>query len=120
MRNHRFSFLKFIGAVAILASFAIAPVGASAQDQLSDPSAAQYDPGIPQQGISGVLGDQTSGASSVSPAAAAASSGGDGDGALGTLPFTGMDLLIVAGVALVLFGTGVALRRLSLPQAPRG
>jgi hypothetical protein len=30
-----------------------------------------------------------------------------------------MDLIILAGVALVLTGTGLALRRLSMPREPR-
>ncbi len=37
---------------------------------------------------------------------------------IGSLPFTGMDLLIVAGVAFLLTGTGFALRRLSTPKGP--
>jgi len=61
------------------------------------------------------------------PAAAASpgtgtQSGGGSDGAdglqsnLGELPFTGLDLLILGGLAMVLLGTGMALRRLSAPR----
>lgn len=69
-----------------------------AQDSNSDPSSAQYQPPIP---------DASSG------------SGQSGlNSNIGSLPFTGMDLLIVAGVAFVLTGTGFALRRLSTPRPP--
>jgi hypothetical protein len=37
---------------------------------------------------------------------------------VGSLPFTGWDLIILGGVTLVLSGTGVLLRRLSVPRAP--
>lgn len=40
------------------------------------------------------------------------------NGEIGALPFTGLDLLILAGIALVLTGTGFALRRLSTPSGP--
>jgi hypothetical protein len=91
--------------VAVFAAFAAAPL-ALAQD---DPSSAQYDPPIPETGSSGATG--SSGGSG--------GSGGSGlDSNIGSLPFTGMDLLIVAGVALVLTGTGFALRRLSSPRGP--
>lgn len=92
---------------AALVALAAAPP-TSAQDASSDPSAAQYDPPIPDPG--GVAADGTV-------------TGSDGDkgglnSEIGSLPFTGMDLLIVAGVALVLTGTGFALRRLSSPRGP--
>jgi hypothetical protein len=35
---------------------------------------------------------------------------------LGQLPFTGLDLLILGGLAMLLLGTGMALRRLSAPR----
>ncbi|MBM3666204.1 MAG: hypothetical protein FJW90_01760 [Actinobacteria bacterium] len=73
---------------------------ASAQD---DPSSAQYNPPIP---------DDTAGAT-----ASGSSSGLDSN--LGSLPFTGLDVLIIVGVALLLTGTGFALRRLSSPSEPR-
>lgn len=93
--------------VAIVAAFAVAPVAALAQDSGSDPSAAQYNPPIPESDVGG----------------ASAGGGGGGESGLdsniGSLPFTGMDLIIVAGVAFVLTGTGFALRRLSMPRGPR-
>jgi hypothetical protein len=95
--------LLLIAALAVM-SLAGVPT-ALAQDSSDDPSSAQYDPPIPD-------GEGTAGAS--------ASGGSSGlDSNIGSLPFTGMDLLIVAGVALVLTGTGFALRRLSTPPGPR-
>lgn len=41
------------------------------------------------------------------------------DANVGSLPFTGWDLIILAGIALVLSGVGFGLRRLSSPR-PRG
>jgi hypothetical protein len=41
------------------------------------------------------------------------------DARVGSLPFTGWDLIILGGVSMVLSGMGVMLRRLSMPRAPR-
>ena len=101
--------LGLILIVALVTAFAVVPP-AVAQNVGDDPSAAQYDPPIPDPG--GVSGASSSGGTS---------GGGDPSGLesnIGSLPFTGMDLLIVAGVALVLTGTGFALRRLSSPRGP--
>jgi hypothetical protein len=120
MIRHR-RIITLVGAVAVLASLAVGPTAAFAQDQLADPSAAQYDPGIPGSGVAGDISGggpgSGSGASGGPPAAASATPADDEN--LGSLPFTGVDLMIVAGVALVLLGTGVALRRLSVPYGPR-
>jgi hypothetical protein len=60
-------------------------------------------------------------------ASAAAAAGGESGSAgepsglrsnIGSLPFTGMDLLILGGLALMLFGTGFLLRKLSAPRRP--
>jgi hypothetical protein len=104
MRNSWRSRISLLLVAAFLVvAFAGVPT-ALAQDSTDDPSSAQYDPPIPD-------GEGTAGASA---------SGGSGlDSNIGSLPFTGMDLLIVAGVALVLTGTGFALRRLSTPPGPR-
>jgi hypothetical protein len=102
MRNIRRSRLGLFLVVALVAAFAAVPA-AMAQD---DPSSAQYNPPIPDTG-GGTAGSSASGG------------GGSGlDSNIGSLPFTGMDLLIVAGVAFVLTGTGFALRRLSTPRGP--
>jgi hypothetical protein len=58
-------------------------------------------------------GDDTPGEGTGARSAAGGTSGPRKQ--IGSLPFTGMDLLIVSGVALVLTGTGLALRRLSIP-----
>jgi|SRR3954467_5155901 hypothetical protein len=105
----RFSVL---GALVLVSAALAVPSLAIAQDQLSNPSAAQYEP----QGA--VLGGSTSGGNTGSPSVAGTPSGGGGGSQIGSLPFTGMDLGIVAGVALLLTGTGLALHRLSVP--PRG
>jgi hypothetical protein len=104
MRNSRCRELGLFLIVAILAAFAAVP--AYAQDT-DDPSSAQYDTPIPDPE------SETAGA-----VASGGESGGGLDSSIGALPFTGMDLLIVAGVALVLTGTGFALRRLSTPRGP--
>ena len=106
MRNSWRSRISLLLIASFLAvAFASVPT-AIAQDSIDDPSSAQYDPPIPE-------GEGTAGG---------AASGGSGSGLdsnIGSLPFTGMDLLIVVGVALLLAGTGFALRRLSSPPAER-
>ena len=103
MRKTRRSRLSLLLIVAVVSAFAVVPI-AAAQDSSSDPSSAQYDAPIPDAGT----------------ASASASSSDDSglNSNIGSLPFTGMDLLIVAGVAFVLTGTGFALRRLSTPRGP--
>jgi hypothetical protein len=112
LRQKRFGFILALGALA-LAIVAI-PAAAVAQDASSDPSAAQYTPTIPD-------GDDGETASGGSTGGSSGGGGGGGglDSQIGSLPFTGMDLIILAGVALVLTGTGFALRRLSMPRGPR-
>jgi hypothetical protein len=97
-----------LGTVVLVSAALAVPSLAIAQDQLSNPSAAQYEP-------SGVLGQSTSGGNTGSPSVAGTPSAGGGSSQIGSLPFTGMDLVIVAGVALLLTGTGLALHRLSVP-----
>lgn len=107
MRNSKRRGLGLLLIVALVAAFTAVPAYAQTID---DPSSAQYDAPIPD---SGTAGSGTAGS--------AATGGGDPGGLdsnIGSLPFTGLDLLIVAGVALVLTGTGFALRRLSTPRGP--
>ena len=100
---------RVFAVLGVTAAFLAVPAAALAQ---SDPTSAQYSPPIPQQGVAGgAQGGQAGG------------SGGSGGSSglnsnIGSLPFTGMDLIIVAGVAFVLTGTGFALRRLSTPRGP--
>jgi hypothetical protein len=107
-------FLALMGALLLVTAALAVPGSAFAQDQLSNPSAAQYEP----QGD--VLGGTASGGNGSSPSVSGTPSGGGGGGQIGSLPFTGMDLVIVAGVAMLLTGTGLALHRLSVPPRPRG
>ena len=96
VRSRPIHLAALIATVMLLAGLPAA--GALAQTG-DDPSSAQYDPPIPDQG---------------SGTASASDSGGEGSGLeapIGFLPFTGLDLLIISGVALVLTGTGFALRR---------
>ena len=95
--------------IAVVGALFIGPASAFAQDSLANPSAAQYEP------QSQVQGTTTTGA-----VAQNSSNGSSGNGSsTGTLPFTGMDVLVLSAVALALLGTGIALRRLSTPKAPR-
>jgi hypothetical protein len=102
MRKLRHSRIGLLLVLAALAAFVAVPSGAMAQGSSNDPSTAEYTPNIPPGNEGGTGG----------------SSGGL-DSQIGSLPFTGMDLIILAGVALVLTGTGFALRRLSTPRGPR-
>ncbi|MSO40414.1 MAG: hypothetical protein EXQ70_00675 [Solirubrobacterales bacterium] len=93
--------LAVLAVVSALVLGVALPGAAIAQNTLNDPTSAQYDPDIPP---------------STSTEAGGGSGGADN---IGSLPFTGMDLIILAGVALVLTGTGIALRRLSMPRGTR-
>jgi len=110
-------FTKRLGGLALLAvvaAVAIAPATALAQDALSNPSDSQYEPKSQVQGTS-TNGSNTS--ASVPAAANTSASGLNGN--VGSLPFTGMDVIVLAVVAAALIGTGVALHRLSAPKAPK-
>jgi len=96
--------------IVVIGALVAGPATAMAQDALSNPSAAQYEP------KSQVQGTTTTGNDAV---AATPSGGSNNGGSTGTLPFTGLDVMVLAAVALALVGTGVALRRLSTPKAPR-
>jgi hypothetical protein len=103
---------RIIGLVTVVAvaAFAVMPAAGLAQSATDDPTSAQYDPEIP----SGTAGSAAGGGSVAEEPASSGLSG-----PVGSLPFTGMDLIIIMGVALVLMGTGFALRRLSEPRPPR-
>ena len=107
----RRSHLRVLLGVGVCAALVAPPATAVAQDALSNPSAAQY---VPQ---SQVQGTQTNGSNN-GPAAAntANAPNTSADGASGTLPFTGMDLAVVAAIALLMIAVGVGLHRLSAPR----
>ncbi len=108
MWKHTRSRLGLLAVVAAGLALLAVPAIAAAQDSLSNPSSAQYDAPIPESGTAGASASGTS------------SGGGGGlDSNIGSLPFTGLDLIVVVGVAFVLTGTGFALRRLSTPRDPR-
>lgn len=120
MRIMRKFTLKRLGGLALLAvvaAVAIAPATALAQDALSNPSASQYEPKSQVQGTS-TNGSNANGSNTGVPAAANTSASGL-NGNVGSLPFTGMDVIVLAVVAAALIGTGVALHRLSAPKAPK-
>jgi hypothetical protein len=106
MWKHTRSRLGLLAVVAATLALLALPAAAAAQDTLSNPSSAQYDAPIPESGTAGASASGTS-------------SPGGLDSNIGSLPFTGLDLIVVAGVAFVLTGTGFALRRLSTPRDPR-
>jgi hypothetical protein len=103
--------LKRVGGLALLAviaAVAITPVAAMA-DPLANPSADEYNP------QSQVQGTNTTGSNDGNGPTASTSSGLSSN--VGSLPFTGMDLIVLVVVAGALVGTGVALRRLSAPKS---
>jgi len=109
MRKNARNRIAGIALIVVAGALFAGPASALAQDALSNPSAAQYEPQAQVQGTTttGAVAENSSGSSS-----------GSGDGT-GSLPFTGMDVLVLSVVALALVGTGVALRRLSTPRSPR-
>ncbi len=114
MRKFTLKRLGGLALLAVIAAVAIAPATALAQDALSNPSASQYEPKSQVQGTT-TTGSATG--SAAKPAVAENTSGLNGN--VGSLPFTGMDVMVLAIVAAALIGTGVALRKLSAPKAPK-
>jgi len=116
MRIMRKFTLKRRGGLALLgviAAVAIAPATALAQDALSNPSSAQYEP------QSQVQGTNTNGSNDGNDGQVAANTASTGlNSNVGSLPFTGLDVIVLAVVAAALIGTGLALRRLSTPKVP--
>jgi hypothetical protein len=114
--------LRALIAIAVLASVLALPADALAHsnncsNSQSDPTAAQY---CPQ---SAVLGDSSS--SSNTPVSAVTASGSNVKDVAavssggGSLPFTGLDVGTLVLAAVVLTGTGLALRRLTASGAHR-
>jgi hypothetical protein len=105
MRKNARNRIAGFALIAVIGALFVGPATALGQDALSDPSAAQYEPQSQVQGTTTTGND-----------AVAANSSGNG-GSTGTLPFTGLDVVVLSAVALALIGTGFALRRLSTPRA---
>ena len=116
MRKFTLKRLGGFALLAVIAAVAMAPATALAQDALSNPSASQYEPQSQVQGAS-----TTGGGGGNGPAANTSSGNATGlNGNVGSLPFTGLDVIVLLVVAGALVGTGVALRRLSAPKTPQG
>jgi hypothetical protein len=103
-RSHR----RVLLSVGVCAALLAAPTTVLARDALSDHAAAQNQPQSQVQGTS------TTGSGGGAQVAAAGT--GPTANSSGTLPFTGMDLAVVAGIALLMIAVGFALRRLSAPR----
>jgi hypothetical protein len=99
----RITTLVGIGVAAILL---MAPAVAGAQD---GPSSVEYDPA--NELVVGAAGD------SGDPGASAGGDSALNDPVVSSLPFTGFDVLAMALGAIVITGTGLALRRLT--RAPQ-
>jgi hypothetical protein len=108
-RRSQLQVVLVLGACVALAL----PATALAQDSLSNPTDAQYHP---QSQVQGATTNGSGGPSG--PTASNTSAGGNAQGVSGTLPFTGMDLVVLAGTALTLIASGFVLRRLSAPRSP--
>jgi hypothetical protein len=119
MRKFTLKRLGGLALLAVVAAVAIAPATALAQDALSNPSASQYEPKSQVQGTSTNGGSNGSNTGVPAAADTSASSASGLNGNVGSLPFTGMDVIVLAVVAAALIGTGVALHRLSAPKAPK-
>ena len=104
MRKKWRSRVSLLLVAALLVGAVAGADAALAQDPTDDPVAAQYDP--PLSDDAGTAGTASAGTSGL-------------ESNIGSLPLTGLDLLIVLGVTLLLAGTGFALRRLSTPLGPR-
>ncbi len=117
MQKFTFKKLGGIALLAVVASLAAAPAMALAQDALSNPSASQYEP------QSQVQGSQTQGTGNKSPQGQAQGAAAQNattptglNSNVGSLPFTGLDVIVLVVIAGALIGTGFALRRLSAPK----
>jgi hypothetical protein len=101
MGSHARTHLVVLVAMAVCLALSASPALAQ-----NDPSEAQYEAPVPD------AGDEQA-------AEAAGESDESGlEAPIAFLPFTGMDLIIVGGIALVLTGTGFALRRAASPRGP--
>lgn len=102
--------LSLVLALAV-GMFTVLPASAVAQGANSDPTAAVYGDDDGESASFESAGSSGSGSTGSSESSGLSSP-------IGSLPFTGMDLIILAGVAFVLTGTGFALRRASMPRGP--
>ena len=119
---------------ALLAAAFLMPSAALAKGECShansDPTAAQYCPpagthesgnsGNEEQGVAGESESSGETPVTVEPASTAEAEAVQETSSSSSLPFTGLDVGVLAIVALLLAGTGLLLRRLSAPRDTRG
>jgi hypothetical protein len=103
---------------AVVMMVALVAAGALAS---ASPAVAQNDPTSAQYCEEGVLNEVTGeceegGTAAVAAEPSGAEAGGVSGRVVGSLPFTGVDLIALGVVALALLGTGFVLRRLSAPR----
>lgn len=98
------------GAIAIFAALALLPVSPALGQ--SDPVGAQYD-----NAAAGVAG-QAGGGPGGSEGSSESQASGLESSVAGGLPFTGLDLIVIAGVAIMLSTVGLTLRRLTATKHP--
>lgn len=124
--------LRGLLAMAVLAAALAVPAQAMAQQSCSnagsDPTAAQYcsvsgatNHGNGNHGKNGVNAADESGTTTPTPVADVTPSGESAvqESSSGSLPFTGLDVGILAIVAVALTGTGLLLRRLTASGVTR-
>lgn len=115
MQSRRRSYWRVLLAAGVCAAFLMPPATALGQDALSNPAAAQYEPQSQVQGTDTTGSGPIAGNSTGGPGTGTGT--GAGGSAVGSLPFTGMDLVVLGGTAFVLLGAGFVLRRLSAPRS---
>jgi hypothetical protein len=119
---HRVFSIRAAVLVAVIAAALLVPAAASAQSCAqagNDPTASQYctvagvHAGGNDTSNDGAAGGEVQPVAEVSPAADAAVVPIEATSESGSLPFTGLDVGILALVAVALAGTGLLLRRLT-------
>jgi hypothetical protein len=105
-------FLSVLGAISVLVLVLAAPALAQ------DPTQAQYDNSVTQvtNNVGGGPGSGPSAGNGSSEGAPVATSSGLQKSVVGGLPFTGLDLIALAAVAVAFTSLGFALRRMTAPK----
>jgi hypothetical protein len=98
----------FRNGIAVAVILVLLGAAASSSFAASDPTDAQYNPNAPSSVSSGGSSGQAQGSASPEDPVL--------DRRVGSLPFTGLDLLGLVGVALALTAVGFGVRSLSRPR----